>query len=44
MFEQGMYLSVLYCLYFVNDISADMLEDKSREEGDPDLDLEEEFF
>ena len=44
MFEQVMYLRVLYCLCFVNEILEDIQEDQSREEGDPDLELEEDIY
>ena len=44
MFEQGEYFSVLYCLCLVNDRSANMLDDQSREEVDPDLEWEEELI
>ena len=44
MFEQGIYLYVLYCLCFVNDISMDMLEDQSREDGYLNIKSEEEFI
>ena len=32
MFERGIYLSLLYCLYYVKDISIDILEGKVPEE------------
>ena len=44
MFEQGIYLYVLYCLCFLNDIPMDMLEDQSREEGYLNIKSEEEFI
>ena len=37
LFEKGIYFYVSYCLYFVNEISTDMLEDKSMEEGGSNL-------
>ena len=37
MFEMGMYLSVIYCLFYVKDISMDMLEEYVLEERDPYL-------
>ena len=43
MFEQGIYLSVFYCLCFVNERQVHMLQDRSKEERYPDLDLEEVF-
>ena len=41
MFERGIYLSVFYCLCFVNKILSDMLEEPVLEEIYPDLDEEE---
>ena len=32
MFEEGMYFSVFYCLYFVKDGIVDMLEEQFRKE------------
>ena len=37
MFQRGMHLLVCYCLCYVMDISADMLEEQVSEERDPDL-------
>ena len=39
-----MYFSVFYCLCFVNERLADMLEDNSREEGDSNPELKEGFI
>ena len=39
MFEEGVYLSLFYCLFIFKDIAMDMLEEKLREERCPDLDV-----
>ena len=41
MFERGMYFYVFYFLYYVKEISTDMLEGQVFEERDPDLNEEE---
>ena len=33
-FEEGLYLSLFYCVWFVNNISMDMLEEQSWKERD----------
>ena len=38
-----MYLSIFYCLYFVQEISADMVGKQAMEERDPYLEGEEDF-
>ena len=43
MFGKGMYLSVFYCLFYVEDISTDMLEDHVVEDRYPDLNEEEDI-
>ena len=37
------FFSVFYCLYYVKEISTDMLEEKVLEERDPDLNEEEDI-
>ena len=37
MYEKGMHLSIIYCLCFVEDISANMTEKQVMEETDPYL-------
>ena len=39
-FEEGMHFSVIYCLCFVKEVLIVMLEEKSREERDPNLEVE----
>ena len=41
MFGKGMYLYVLYCVCYVEDISTDMSEEQVLEERDTDLNEEE---
>ena len=43
MFEKVMYLSIFYCLSFVKEISANVVEEQVTEEKDPDLEGEENF-
>ena len=40
-FERGIYLSFLYSLYYVKEISMDMLEEQVSEERDPYLNEED---
>ena len=42
-FEKGICLSIFYCLCFVGDISANILETQATEEIYPDLEGEEDF-
>ena len=44
MFGKCMYLSVFYCLCYVNDISTDMSEEPAAEERDLDLNEEEDII
>ena len=43
MFGKGMYFSVFHCLYYVTDISTDILEEKEAEERYPELNEEEDI-
>ena len=43
MFERVMYFSVFYFLFYIKDISMDMLEEHVLEERYPDLNEEEDF-
>ena len=43
MFEEGVNLPVFYCFYFVKEILMDALEEYSREERDPSLEVEEDI-
>ena len=43
MFEKGMYLSIFYCLCFVEVISVHTAEEQVMEERDPDIEWEEDF-
>ena len=43
MFGIGMYLHVFYCLFYVKDISMDILEEQVSEEIDQDLNEEEDI-
>ena len=43
MFERGMYLSVFYCLYFVNKRPTYMLDEQVVDERGPQLEMEEDI-
>ena len=43
MIENGMYLSIFYCLCYVEEISTDILEEQMSEERDPDLKKDEDI-
>ena len=44
MFEQGIYLSILYCLCFFHEKDIDMLKYQLRGEKYPNLELEDNFI
>ena len=44
MFERGIYFFMFYCLCYVKDISADVLEETMLEERDPELNKKEDII
>ena len=41
--KEGMYLFIFYCLAFISYRAVNMLEERSREDRDPNLEMEEDL-